>query len=93
MVVLIWRHHRRKRRWSSSAALLLLWIASVNASLSGQHGLTTYGEACSDRCARRGFPYTWCHKRPSRNGTWIDRSVDKGFRRRKKLLLLTGAIN
>ncbi len=36
-------------------------------------GLTAYGEPCSDECKPRGFPYTWCHKTPSRNGTWIDR--------------------
>lgn len=35
--------------------------------------LTAYGEPCSDACIQRGFPYTWCHKKPSRNGTWIDR--------------------
>ena len=41
----------------------------VNAAVS----LTAYGEPCTDACTQRGFPYTWCHKEPSRNGTWIDR--------------------
>ena len=38
-----------------------------------KYGLTTYAEPCTDECKQRGFPYTWCHKKPSRNGTWIDR--------------------
>jgi hypothetical protein len=40
---------------------------------SAPYGLTAYGEPCKDRCKHRGFPYTWCHKRPSHNGTWVDR--------------------
>lgn len=36
-------------------------------------GLTAYGEPCIDECSNRGFSYAWCHKEPSRNGTWIDR--------------------
>ena len=48
---------------------------SLNAIEEGPEtfGLTAYGEPCSDDCKPRGFPYTWCHKIPSRNGTWIDR--------------------
>ena len=42
-------------------------------SEEAQYGLTTYAEPCTDECKQRGFPYTWCHKKPSRNGTWIDR--------------------
>ncbi len=37
------------------------------------YGLTAYGEPCIDECNQRGFSYAWCHKSPSRNGTWIDR--------------------
>jgi hypothetical protein len=37
------------------------------------YGLTAYGEPCTDECQKRGFSYAWCHKEPSRNGTWIDR--------------------
>ena len=62
-------------------ALLVLGQASSKESAnsididskSGSFGLTAYGEPCSDECKPRGFPYTWCHKTPSRNGTWIDR--------------------
>ena len=44
-----------------------------SSSAGAEFGLTSYGEPCSDPCKHRGFPYTWCHKRASRNGTWIDR--------------------
>ena len=47
-------------------------------------GLTAYGEPCTDQCTNRGFSYAWCHKNPSRNGTWIDRdycSPNPGFTR------------
>ena len=37
------------------------------------YGLTAYGEPCTDSCSNRGFSYAWCHKNPSRNGTWVDR--------------------
>ncbi len=34
---------------------------------------TVYGEPCRDACRRRGYSYTWCHKRrPSDIGTWSD---------------------
>ena len=58
-------------RWRSVLAFLSL----VNASVSQEEsfGLTAYGEPCTDPCDQRGFPYAWCHKKPSRNGTWIDR--------------------
>ena len=36
-------------------------------------GLTAYGEPCTDPCSQKGFPYAWCHKKASHNGTWIDR--------------------
>lgn len=76
---------RRLRTWRLS--LLLLKVALVSAQISSKEslnaiddisgsdsfGLTAYGEPCSDECKPRGFPYTWCHKTPSRNGTWIDR--------------------
>ena len=40
----------------------------------GKKGLTTYGEPCTDACKQRGFPFTWCHKKKSRNGTFIGKS-------------------
>jgi hypothetical protein len=67
------------RRWTRPLAALVVFslyfnATSVAVTLSdGPLVLTAYGEQCSDGCARRGFPYTWCHKRPSRNGTWTDR--------------------
>ena len=39
--------------------------------ISQDYGLTTYGEACIDACKQRGFPFTWCHKTKSRNGTFV----------------------
>ena len=47
--------------------------ANATPSEESKYGLTAYAEPCTDECKQRGFPYTWCHKRPSRNGTWIDR--------------------
>ena len=54
---------------------LLGYSKDANAMISkeSKYGLTAYAEPCTDECKQRGFPYTWCHKRPSRNGTWIDR--------------------
>ena len=50
-------------------------VRSANAMISqeSKYGLTAYAEPCTDECKQRGFPYTWCHKKASRNGTWIDR--------------------
>ena len=72
-----WQRHRRKGVATlvylvAAAAAALVAVASGGPS-AAPHGLTTYGEPCSDPCTHRGFPYTWCHKRPSRNGTWVDR--------------------
>ena len=54
---------------------LLGYSKDANAMISkeSKYGLTAYAEPCTDECKQRGFPYTWCHKKPSRNGTWIDR--------------------
>lgn len=53
---------------------LLGYSKNANAmSEETRYGLTAYAEPCTDECKQRGFPYTWCHKQPSRNGTWIDR--------------------
>ena len=54
---------------------LLGYSKNANAMISkeSKYGLTAYAEPCTDECKQRGFPYTWCHKKPSRNGTWIDR--------------------
>ena len=35
-------------------------------------GLTSHGELCTDECARRGYPYYWCHKASSNLGQWWD---------------------
>ena len=56
-----------------AAAALLLTVAAA-AGRSGKNDnnrLTTYGEKCTDECQQRGFPFTWCHKQKSRNGTFI----------------------
>ena len=45
----------------------------LNNEIVDNFGLTAYGEPCTDECSKRGFSYAWCHKPPSRNGTWIDR--------------------
>ena len=45
-------------------------LQHVNAN---RFGLTAYGEPCTDQCSQRGFPYAWCHKKASHNGTWVDR--------------------
>ena len=56
-------------------SFLLGYSKNANAMISkeSKYGLTAYAEPCTDECKQRGFPYTWCHKKPSRNGTWIDR--------------------
>ena len=51
----------------------LCLLALCRGTNATAQGLTAYGEPCTDPCKQRGFPYTWCHKKPSRNGTWIDR--------------------
>ena len=56
--------------------LLGYGVKDVNANMiseESKYGLTAYAEPCTDECKQRGFPYTWCHKKASRNGTWIDR--------------------
>ena len=35
-------------------------------------GLTSHGELCTDECAKRGYPYYWCHKPSSSLGQWWD---------------------
>ena len=45
----------------------------LNNEIVDNFGLTAYGEPCTDECSKRGFSYAWCHKTPSRNGTWVDR--------------------
>ena len=75
---------RSLQTWTLSLVLLKALLVPAQLSSSGESlnaideapesfGLTAYGEPCSDECKPRGFPYTWCHKTPSRNGTWIDR--------------------
>ena len=49
-------------------AVLLQAVASAGQQ---RFGLTTYGEPCLDSCKQRGFPYAWCHKKPSWNGTYL----------------------
>ena len=51
-------------------------VLSLLAGLAGagqQFGLTAYGEPCTDSCKQRGFPYAWCHKKPSWNGTFLSK--------------------
>ena len=73
-----WPRHRRKCSYHM-LVLLVITAATLSPatfariSSNQPQGLTTYGEPCVDPCMQRGFPYTWCHKKPSRNGTWIDR--------------------
>ena len=50
-----------------------LLLDFLNNEIVDTYGLTTYGEPCTDECTHRGFSYAWCHKAPSRNGTWTDR--------------------
>ena len=45
----------------------------------GQFGLTAYGEPCTDTCKQRGFPYAWCHKKPSWNGTYLSKWTELIF--------------
>ena len=56
-------------------ALLLLFLYNHH-DIAQDYGLTTYGEACIDSCKQRGFPFTWCHKTKSRNGTFVGISYD-----------------
>ena len=49
---------------------------TIDCDVSQDYGLTTYGEACIDSCKQRGFPFTWCHKAKSRNGTFVGISYD-----------------
>ena len=51
-------------------AVAALLQAVVSAGQQ-RFGLTTYGEPCLDSCQQRGFPYAWCHKKPSWNGTYL----------------------
>ena len=56
----------------------------LNNEIVDNFGLTAYGEPCTDECSKRGFSYAWCHKTPTRNGTWIDRdycSQNPGYTR------------
>ena len=82
-----WSNFSKMKKFRTLSLLLLhTSILVVSAQVSSKEslnviddnkgdsfGLTAYGEPCSDECKPRGFPYTWCHKTPSRNGTWIDR--------------------
>ena len=34
-------------------------------------GIIKMGSKFSDACKQRGFPFAWCHKPKSRNGTFI----------------------
>ena len=56
--------------WTS---VLLLAVATPSGWAGTRHGLTTYGEPCIDACQQRGFPYAWCHKKPSWNGTFLSK--------------------
>ena len=34
---------------------------------------TVFGEACADECNKRGYTYTWCHKKVASSlGQWTD---------------------
>ena len=59
-------------KWPGRAWLLLL-AATPSGWAGTRHGLTTYGEPCVDSCQQRGFPYAWCHKKPSWNGTFLSK--------------------
>ena len=57
---------------------LLAWASSARLTgAADRHnfGLTAYGEPCTDTCKQRGFPYAWCHKKPSWNGTYLSKTV------------------
>ena len=51
----------------------LLALAGL-AGARHNYGLTAYGEPCTDSCKQRGFPYAWCHKKPSWNGTYLSKA-------------------
>ena len=59
-------------RWPWTSVLLLA-VATSSGWAGSRHGLTTYGEPCIDACQQRGFPYAWCHKKPSWNGTFLSK--------------------
>jgi len=44
----------------------------VERSRDFKYGLTSHGELCTDECAKRGYPYFWCHKPSSSLGQWWD---------------------
>ena len=61
-----------------ASRLLLSLLATSAPALAlnkQQFGLTAYGEPCTDTCKQRGFPYAWCHKKPSWNGTYLSIAV------------------
>ena len=60
------------RAGPASRLLISLLATSAPAlAVNQQFGLTAYGEPCTDTCKQRGFPYAWCHKKPSWNGTYL----------------------
>ena len=60
---------------ASRLLISLLAISAPALAVSQQFGLTAYGEPCTDTCKQRGFPYAWCHKKPSWNGTYLSMAV------------------
>ena len=62
-------------RLTLRADQLLVLAALTGLATSSQFGLTTYGEQCLDSCKQRGFPYAWCHKKPSWNGTYLSKKA------------------
>jgi len=44
----------------------------IERSKDFKYGLTSHGELCTDECAKRGYPYYWCHKPSSSLGQWWD---------------------
>ena len=57
--------------------LLVIQTVLVTASMAkADFGLTTYGEPCTDSCKQRGFPYAWCHKKASWNGTYLSKLMN-----------------
>ena len=63
----------------AASRLLISLLATSGPALAvnQQFGLTAYGEPCTDTCKQRGFPYAWCHKKPSWNGTYLSKPVSE----------------
>ena len=62
-----------KQIWNVTSNFSLFMLLLTLFRFLSRFGLTAYGEPCTDPCSQKGFPYAWCHKKASHNGTWIDR--------------------